>query len=56
MQRALSIDRSPPLALSLPFFLNVPLFGLLASILAAWTGPELFTSRWHPAALALTHA
>lgn len=56
MQRALSIDQSPPLALTLPFFLNVPLFGLLSCALAIWAGPDLFDSRWHPATLALTHA
>ncbi len=56
MQRALSIDQSPPLALTLPFFLNIPLFSLVAALLAIGAGPELFSSRWHPAALALTHA
>lgn len=56
MQRALSIDQSPPLALTLPFFLNIPLFSLTAALLAVGAGPELFASRWHPAALALTHA
>lgn len=56
MQRALSIDQSPPLALTLPFFLNIPLFSLAAALLAVEAGPELFASRWHPAALAFTHA
>lgn len=55
MQRALSLDQSPSLALTFPLFANVPFFGLLAAILALYTGPELFNSRWHPATLALTH-
>lgn len=56
MQRALSLDQSPSLSLTLPLFANVPFFGLLAAILALYSGPELFNSRWHPATLALTHA
>ncbi|HJE63055.1 MAG TPA: hypothetical protein K8V46_05850, partial [Alcaligenes faecalis] len=56
MQRALSLDQSPSLSLTLPLFANVPFFGLLAAILALYSGPELFNSRWHPTTLALTHA
>lgn len=56
MQRALSLDQSPSLSLTLPLFANVPFFGLLAAMLALYSGPELFNSRWHPAILALTHA
>ncbi|WP_243430189.1 hypothetical protein [Alcaligenes sp. SORT26] len=56
MQRALSLDQSPSLSLTLPLFANVPFFGLLAATLAFYSGPELFNSRWHPATLALTHA
>ena len=56
MQRALSLDQSPSLSLTLPLFANVPFFGLLAAILAIYSGPELFNSRWHPSTLALTHA
>ncbi|HEX7387823.1 MAG TPA: hypothetical protein VF285_11210 [Castellaniella sp.] len=55
MQRALDFDKTPPLAVPLPFFLNVPLFALLAGALASWMGPEIFASRWSPASLALTH-
>lgn len=56
MQRALSLDQSPSLSLTLPLFANVPFFGLLAAMLALYSGPELFNSRWHPATLAITHA
>jgi hypothetical protein len=37
------------------FFLTAPLFALLAGMLLLWSGPDLFASRWTPAALALTH-
>lgn len=56
MQRALSLDQSPSLSLTLPLFINVPIFGVLAAILAIYSGPELFNSRWHPSTVALTHA
>ncbi|WP_322998685.1 hypothetical protein [Castellaniella sp.] len=55
MQRALDFDKTPALGVPLPFFLNVPLFGLLAGLLATWTGPQAFSSRWAAQALALTH-
>lgn len=55
MQAPLSYDHSPPLSAPLRFFLTAPVFGLLAGALVLWQGPELFASRWTPAALALTH-
>ncbi|CAM5219050.1 Permease OS=Castellaniella defragrans OX=75697 GN=HNR28_003561 PE=4 SV=1 [Castellaniella defragrans] len=55
MQRALDFDKTPALAVPLPFLLNVPLFAGLAGALATWAGPAAFTSRWSPIALALTH-
>lgn len=55
MQRALDFDKTPALSVPLPFFLNVPLFGLLAGGLATVAGPQAFVSRWDAAALALTH-
>ncbi|MGB6154721.1 MAG: hypothetical protein WBF60_02310, partial [Castellaniella sp.] len=55
MQRALDFDKTPALSVPLPFFLNLPAFGILAGLLAIWAGPAVFTSRWSPAALALTH-
>lgn len=55
MQALLSFDQSPPFAAPLRFFLTAPLFAILASLLLLWSGPELFASRWTPAALALTH-
>lgn len=55
MQRALDFDKTPALGVPLPFLLNVPLFGLLAGLLATWFGPVAFGSRWSAQALALTH-
>jgi hypothetical protein len=55
MRRQLSIDRSPALAVPLRFFINVPLFALLAAGVLLWAGPDAFASRWSPASLALTH-
>uniref|UniRef100_UPI00333FC12B hypothetical protein n=1 Tax=Castellaniella defragrans TaxID=75697 RepID=UPI00333FC12B len=55
MQRALDFDKTPALRVPLPFFLNVPIFALLAGLLILWAGPQAFTSRWAPATLALTH-
>jgi hypothetical protein len=55
MQALLSFDQSPPLSAPLRFFFTAPLFGLLAGALMLWQGPDLFASRWTPAALALTH-
>lgn len=55
MRRALALDNSPALAAPLRFFLNVPLFALLAAALVLWAGPQALSSRWSPFALALTH-
>lgn len=55
MRRALSLDRSPSLDVPLRFFVNVPLFALLAAGVLLWAGPDAFASRWSRASLALTH-
>ncbi len=55
MQAPPAFDQSPPFSAPLRFFLTAPLFGLLAGALVLWQGPDLFASRWTPAALALTH-
>src|SRR5690606_27349010 len=56
MQRALAFDRSPPLSVALRFFLNVPVFLMLAALGLAWValtgGPH---SRWNPVILAVAH-
>lgn len=55
MQALLSFAQSPPLDAPFRFFLTAPLFAILAGMLMLWGGPDLFASRWTPAALALTH-
>ena len=51
----LSLEQAPPISIPLRFFLTAPLFGIAASLLLVWYGPEVLTSRWSPQALALTH-
>jgi hypothetical protein len=55
MQALLSFEHAPPISAPLRFFLTAPLFAILAGGLLLYSGPELFVSRWTPAALALTH-
>ncbi|HCV14335.1 MAG TPA: hypothetical protein DGC76_11670 [Candidatus Accumulibacter sp.] len=55
MQALLSFDQAPPIAAPFRFFLTAPVFALLAGLLLLASGPQLFASRWTPAALALTH-
>jgi len=55
MRRALSLDSSPELSVPFRFFLNAPIFALLAAGLLLWAGPDAFASRWMPVSLALTH-
>ena len=55
MRRALSPERSPALSVPFRFFLNAPLFALLAAALLVWEGPGALASRWSPVSLALTH-
>lgn len=55
MRRALSFDNAPALSVPLRFFLNAPVFALLAGVLLLWAGPQALESRWTPYTLALTH-
>ena len=55
MQRVLSFEQTPALAVPLRFFLTAPAFAIIAGLLLAWTGPDVFVSRWTPDALAFTH-
>jgi hypothetical protein len=55
MQALLSFQQAPPIAAPFRFFLTAPLFAVLAGLLLLSSGPEVFASRWTPAALALTH-
>ena len=51
----LSYEQAPPFDVPLRFFLTAPWFLLLAGVLLLWQGPVIFSSRWLPATLALTH-
>lgn len=55
MQALLSFDQAPPISAPMRYFLTAPLFAILAGVLIMYTGPDIFASRWTPAALALTH-
>lgn len=55
MASLLSFEQAPPISAPLRFFLTAPLFAILAGCLLLWSGPDLYTSRWTPQALALTH-
>jgi hypothetical protein len=55
MQALVSLDQAPPISVPLRFFLTAPLFTVLAALVMLATGPELWASRWTPAALAVTH-
>lgn len=55
MQRVLSLDQAPPLAVPLRFFLTAPLFAIAAAALLLYHGPIVMHSRWLPSTLAATH-
>ncbi len=52
---SLSLDQAPPISVPLRFFITAPLFALAAAMLMAWQGPDMFSSRWNPAVLGITH-
>jgi len=51
----MSFESAPPYTAPLRFFLTAPLFAVLAGLLIAFEGPDIFVSRWMPAVLAVTH-
>jgi len=53
--KGLSLNTIPPVLIPLRFFLTAPVFGILAALLILFYGPEIWTSRWLPSSLALTH-
>ena len=56
MQRALAFDRSPPLTVAFRFFLNVPVFLMLAALALGWLGlSDSSYIRWNPTVLAVAH-
>lgn len=55
MQALLAFENAPPLMAPFRFFITAPLFGVLAGLLLIVEGPSLFSSRWMPGTLAVTH-
>lgn len=55
VQPGLSLEQAPPVSVPFRFFFTAPAFGLLCAALLLWRGPEVFDSRWMPAALGATH-
>lgn len=55
MRRVLSFERSPPLSVSLRFFLTAPAFAAAAALVLLWGGADALQSRWSAPALAITH-
>ncbi|GJL81842.1 MAG: hypothetical protein DHS20C01_14760 [marine bacterium B5-7] len=55
MHPDLNFQQAPPISVPFRFFLTAPLFGVAAGLLILYLGPAVFTSRWVPSTLALTH-
>jgi hypothetical protein len=53
--QGLTLEQAPPIRVPLQFFLAAPWFAAAAGLVLVFRGPEVFASRWTPAALALTH-
>ncbi len=51
----LSLDQAPPEDIPFRFFLSTPIFGIIAGIIIAIKGNQLFSTNWHPETIALTH-
>ncbi len=51
----LRLDQAPPIHLPLRLLLTAPWFAVAAGVLLIASGDGALTSRWNPAALALTH-
>jgi hypothetical protein len=55
MRVDLSLHQAPPLSVPARFLVSAPIFGLLAALVLLWHGPEVFSHRWTPEILAVTH-
>lgn len=51
----LSLDQAPPIGVPLRFFITAPLFAFAAALLMLCRGADVFSSRWNPAMLGVTH-
>lgn len=55
MHSNLSLDQAPSIFTPLRFFISAPLFLLATGVILLIAGPEIFSNRWMPATLAVTH-
>ena len=55
MYKGLSLDQAPPEDIPFRFFLSAPIFGILAGLMIAFYGLDIFTSNWDFATIGLTH-
>lgn len=55
MRADLSLLQAPPFSVPARFLISAPLFGILAALVLLWHGPEVFSHRWTPEILAVTH-
>ena len=55
MRADLSLQQAPPFSVPARFLVSAPLFGLMAALILLWYGPGVFSHRWSPEILAVTH-
>lgn len=55
MRADLSLQQAPPFSVPARFLVSAPLFGLMAALILLWVGPGVFSHRWSPEILAVTH-
>lgn len=55
MRADLSLQQTPPLSVPMRYFLSAPLFGIGAALILLWYGPQVFSNRWAPELLTVTH-
>ena len=55
MYSGVSLDQAPPEDIPVRFFLSAPILGILAGLLIAFAGQDLFISNWSMETIALTH-
>lgn len=51
----LSFSALPPINVPFRYFLSAPLFLIAAAVLILFSGADIWSSRWHPMMLAITH-
>lgn len=51
----LSFSSLPPINIVFRYFFTAPLFAIFVALIIAYSGAEMWQSRWHPSMLAITH-